>query len=170
MVRAPSTLRERANSGADARECPAAADIRNRRAEFRVTGCGIGAQKRGHGHDHAGLAIAALRDLMVYPGLLNRREAAGTDSFDGNDLGTLDRACRNHAAPGRRPVDMNRAGPALGNTAAELRAGQTDLVANDPQKWRIRLHIQLMANAVYSKRDRHNCPQLPNLDCPIVTP
>ncbi len=54
-------------------------------------GCGLLAEQRGGGHDLARLAVAALHDLVVEPGLLHpgagRRRA---DRLDGRDLGRAD--------------------------------------------------------------------------------
>src|ERR1043166_3083515 len=104
-------------------------------------------QCRG-GHDLAGLAIAALRHVDREPRLLHRMRTVGRKPFDRDDLvGRLyvteaDRAGALHLA-----VDMDRACAALGDAAAEFRAGETDLLPDHPQERhiRLRLHVAYLA-------------------------
>jgi hypothetical protein len=44
--------------------------IRHRLIDFRVTRIPMRTQERGGGHDHAGLAVTALRNILRNPGLL----------------------------------------------------------------------------------------------------
>src|SRR5262249_620413 len=55
------------------------------------------------------------------------------DAFDRRDLLAGDRGDRRHARASRLTVDVDRAGAAEGSPAAEFRAGQAQLVAEDPQ-------------------------------------
>ena len=68
-------------------EGAAAADIGDGGVDIGVGRLRIVFQQRGDGHDHAALAIAALRHIVIHPGFLDfvRRVARG-QSFDGNDL------------------------------------------------------------------------------------
>src|SRR6185295_19601406 len=69
-------------------------------------------------HDHAALAIAALRNVLGDPGLLHLVQCAiRGQSFDGGDL-LADRIRDQHAARAHRhAVDMDGAGAALCNAA-----------------------------------------------------
>src|SRR5258706_12688772 len=75
---------------ADFLERAATADVGHRRVDVRVGGLGLGFQQRSGSHDHAGLAVAALRHLMLDPGLLHLRQlAARRETLDGGDLASL---------------------------------------------------------------------------------
>src|SRR5262245_13582742 len=88
---------------ADAEIGPAAADVPG----HCLVDIGIGGRRDLHeqgggGHDLAGLAVAALHDLEVEPGLLNPLAGGGgADSLDGRDRVPLRGAYRHHAgSPG----------------------------------------------------------------------
>ena len=75
---------------------------------------------------------------MINPRLLDRgqcgvrRIAAGGcagESFDCGNFLAFDRADRGYAAADRHAVNMDSAGAAGGNAAAELSAGHTEFVA-----------------------------------------
>src|SRR5882724_3496457 len=84
MIRPPSKRDYRVF---DALVSAAAADIaRHRLAYLVVRGFGIFHQECRSLHDLAGLAIAALRDISLAPGLLHRVIARGMEAFDGRDL------------------------------------------------------------------------------------
>jgi hypothetical protein len=44
---------------------------------------------------------------------------------------------------------MYGAGPASGDSTAEFRTGQIQLVAKDPEQWRVRLDVKLVDRTVY---------------------
>ena len=46
--------------------------------------------------------------------------------------------------PGRHPVDMDRAGAALGDAASEFGAGQTQGVAQDPKQRGVGIDVDLV--------------------------
>src|SRR5687768_13978914 len=81
---------------------PAAADV----AGHRVVDIGIGrvrvaCQQRRSGHDLARLAVPALRDLAVEPGLLDpSTRRCGTDRLDRCDLSRADAVDRGDAGAG----------------------------------------------------------------------
>ena len=71
----------------DALVTAATADIaRHRFAYLIVCRFWIFHEECGGLHNLAGLAIAALRDIDLAPGLLNRVIAGGMEAFDGRDL------------------------------------------------------------------------------------
>src|SRR5262249_10818787 len=69
-------------------EGAAAADIGDGVVDVLVGRLRLLLQQRRHGHDHAGLAIAALRHVARDPGLLHLVQLAvrGGQTFDGGDL------------------------------------------------------------------------------------
>ncbi len=83
-------------------------------------------------HDLAGLAIAALRNLKVDPGLLQRMLSLGIEPFDRRDLGAGDAADRRDAGARGASAYMHGAGAAHADAAAEFGAGEADDVADDP--------------------------------------
>src|SRR5207237_338294 len=85
--RAMSACRRALDRGADAGVGTAAADVsRHRRVDVGVRRVRFRREQRGGGHDLARLAVAALHDLHVQPGLLGplaaRRLAACLDGRD----------------------------------------------------------------------------------------
>ena len=92
----------------------------------------VAAEQRRRRHDHPGLAIAALRDVELGPGLLHRMVAVVREAFDGRDLPAIRHHDRHHAGPHRDAVDMHGAGAANSDAAAELASGQVEILAHDP--------------------------------------
>src|SRR5882757_3063392 len=133
----------------DALVTAAAADIaRHGFADLVVGGLWIFHQQRGGLHDLAGLAVAALRDVDLAPGLLHRVIAAGMQPFDGGDLAVADVGHRGDAGAHRLLADQNRAGAAQRLAAAELGAGQSDFVAEIPEQGKIRIAFPVLFPAV----------------------
>jgi hypothetical protein len=88
------------------------------------------------------LAVAALNDLAIEPGLLDlgaRRCRA--DGLDCRDLGAADAVDRDDTGTGGDAIDMHGAGAAQRHAAAELRAGHAEHVAQHPQERRIAVDI-----------------------------
>src|SRR5206468_658816 len=85
--------------------------------------------------NHAAQAEAALRGLLVDEGLLNRmRSLDRAEAFERRDLRVGDRADGRHARSHGSPLDDDRARPALAESAAELRAAESEVVAEDVKK------------------------------------
>src|SRR5258705_12967706 len=109
----------------------------------------VARKQRRSGHDLAGLAVPALHDLSVDPGLLDpgargcradrldRRDRGGADAVDRGDTGTHCNA-----------VDMHGAGAAERHAAAELRAGHAEYVAQHPEERRVAVDIDHPIDAV----------------------
>src|SRR5262249_47724352 len=107
-------------------------------------------EQRRHRHDHPALAIAALRNVVIEPGLLHLvQRAVLRQPFDRGDLPAGDRAQRHRARAHRNAVDMDGAGAALGDAAAVLGAGQPDRVAQHPQQRRVGVDIDLMGLSIH---------------------
>ena len=101
-------------------------------------------------HNHARLAVPALRNLIRNPGLLHWM-ALGPgrgESFDGNDLPARGRANVKHTRMLARAVDQDGAGTANFNSAAIFRAGEADRIADHPEQGRARVDIDLIGFAV----------------------
>src|SRR5258708_7963617 len=133
----------------DALVRPTAADVGHGRVDVGVGRARVLLEQRTGRHDLARLAVAALRHVERRPGLLHRMGARSGKPFDSDDaVGGLDRADGDGAGAPHLAVDVHGAGAALRDTAAVLRAGQTDLLADDPQERRPGLHLHVADLAV----------------------
>src|SRR6266540_5216774 len=129
----------------DALIAAAAADIaRHRLAYLIVRGFRIFQQQRGGLHDLADLAKAALRNIELAPGLLNRVIARRMKTFDRRDL-PIDRVGnRRDAGAYRLLVDDHGAGAAKRLAAAIFRARQSDFIAEEPEEWKIGIAVPVL--------------------------
>jgi hypothetical protein len=119
---------------ADAHVSHAAAQVAGHdRIDVLIAWRGKVVDERHRLHDLARLAVAALGDLKVGPGLLHRMFTLGIEPFDGRHLGAGDTRERRDARPRRSAADVDRAGAAHPDAAAEFRAGKADDVADHPQ-------------------------------------
>jgi hypothetical protein len=90
--------------------------------------------------------------------LLNGSQGAGAEAFDCGDF-RVGHGCNGHCAtPHRFPVHMYGAGPASGDSAAEFRTGQIQLVAKDPEQWRVQLDVKLVDRTVYVQANSQDLP------------
>ena len=106
-------------------------------------------EKRSHRHDHSGLAISALRNVIVDPGLLNFvQRAVSGQPFDRGDLLAAGFADQYATGAHRNAIDMDRAGSALCNATTVFGAGQADIFADRPKQRRIRLDIHVESFAI----------------------
>src|SRR5581483_2097970 len=126
-------------------EGAAAADVGNRGVDVGVGGLRLLFQQRRDGHDHARLAIAALRHIVLEPRLLHLVELAVLrQAFDGGDLLARGAADREGTRTHRRAVDVHGAGTALRDAAAVFRAGEADILTDHPEQRRIRVDIDVL--------------------------
>ena len=89
----------------------------------------------GGGHDHAGLAVPALRHVQLCPCLLERVAAVRRQSFDGYHLMRCgQRSHRNDAGANGFSIDMHRTGAAQADTAAVFCTCKTQLLAQHPEQ------------------------------------
>ena len=110
-------------------------------------GCGCSFEQRDRAHDHAGLAVAALRHLLGDPGFLQRMTAIGRKALDRDD-GAADPLGHVHLAGAfGLAVEQHGAGAAFLDAAAVLGSGQAEGVAQHPQQRRTRRDIDLMVDA-----------------------
>src|SRR5262245_2843629 len=137
---------------------PAATDVGELPVDVGIGGLRLLLEQRRHRHDHAGLAVAALRHVMLDPRLLHRvQRAVLGEPFDGRDLLAVGLADRQRARAHCLPVDVNRAGSALRDAAAVLGSGHAELLADHPQERGVRLDVDLMLLSVDGKTG-HYCP------------
>ena len=120
----PSRVRGGVDCLADLLEGPASANIGDGLVNVHVGRLRFLLQERRHRHDHAALAIAALRNVVGDPGLLHFVQCAIVgEAFDGGDLLAGGFADREAAGTHCDPIDMDRAGPALCNAATVFSSG-----------------------------------------------
>src|SRR5580704_478414 len=133
FMAAPSNVRGGVDRRAHLLEGAATADIGDGFVDVGVGRLRLVLEQRCHRHDHAALAVTALRNVIGDPGLLHLvQRAAGGQALDGGDL-LADRVADLHAAGAHRhPVDVHGAGPALCNAAAIFGAGESDIFADRP--------------------------------------
>src|SRR5262245_57695961 len=109
------------DGGANARVGSAAAQIAAHRGVDVGVGRLRGLRERGRGgHDLAGLAVTALRDVDVLPRDLQRVIPVRRQPFDRRDRGVADRRDLRDAGPDRGPVPVHGARTALVDAAAKL--------------------------------------------------
>src|SRR5262245_7048319 len=102
----------------------------------------------GSRHDLAALAIAALRDPDLHPGLLDRMRAVGRQPLNGGDALANRGRRRQLARFHRLAVDMNGAGATARNAAPVFGAGEPDIVAQDPEERGLRLDVHRLGLVV----------------------
>src|ERR1700689_1495019 len=95
----------------------------------------IARQKRRGGHDLPWLTVPALHDLQIEPRLLNFGAGVGlTHPLDRCNRPISDRSYRELARSDSDPIQVNGACTALGDAAAEFRAGHPKNIAQHPQQ------------------------------------
>ena len=111
----------------------AAADIGDFAVDIGIRRHRVLLEQRGDRHDHAALAIAALRHVVVDPGLLNFvQDAVLGECFDGRDVLADRISDLNHTRARGSAIDMHSAGAALRDAAAVLRARKPDGISDNP--------------------------------------
>ena len=115
----------------------AAAEIARERSLGLVDrGVRLGGEKADGSHHHAVGAVAALRCLLGDERCLHRVRLIGrAEPFDRRDGAARGHRHRQRARPRRCAIDEHRAGAALCETAAELDAGQAELIAQNIEQW-----------------------------------
>src|SRR5215510_6373931 len=125
-------------------------DLRERRI------LALGDQGGGR-HDLTALAIAALRDPDLHPGLLDRMRAVGREPLDVDDALANRGQRRQLARFHRLAVDMNGAGATTRNAAPVFGAGEPDIVAQDPEERGLRLDVHRLGLIVDVQDELHEC-------------
>ena len=127
-------------------------------------------------HDHARRAVAALQAVLFPEALLQRVQlAVRRQPFDGRDRRAVGLHREHRAGLRAAAVDEHRAGAALARVAADVRAGEAEMLAQEVHEQQARLDVALRDLAVDRHRDlshacvssvskRHSLPQ--NAHCP----
>ena len=107
-------------------------------------------EERGRLHNHAVDAIAALHRLFLDEGALHRVQAFGrAEAFERHHLLLRGQGReRRHARAHRLAVDVDRAGTALRQPAAEARAVQREVVAQRIKQRHVGIGIDRMSLTV----------------------
>src|SRR5439155_25639202 len=95
------------------------------------------------------LAVAALRHVDLGPRALHRVRAVARQPFDRDDAVVgADARDRDRTRTPHVVIDVHRARPALRDAATVLGAGETDLLAQNPQQRRVGLDLDVVRPAV----------------------
>ena len=115
----------------DALVARAAAEVARQRLPDRgLVGIGVVLQERGGGDQHPRRAEAALEGVPLEAALLHRVEAVAVGQpLDRRDGAAVGLHRQGEARPHRLPVEQDRARPAHPVLAAQVRAGQPEVVA-----------------------------------------
>src|SRR5882672_2589083 len=132
----------------------AAAEVRDA-VDIGTLGLRHAREQVDRGEDLAGLAVAALRDFLVDPGLLHGVQAIAPDAFDRHDLAAGERTHRQDARARRATVDEDGAGTAETRSATEFRAGEPCVVAQVPEKRHRGIAVEAALYAVDVECDCH---------------
>src|SRR5207302_2416347 len=134
---------------ADALIGAAPTDVGHRVVDVPVGRFWLLPQEGRRSHDLPRLAVAALWHVDRRPGLLHGVRAGGRQAFDGDDpVRGLHAADGEDAGPRQLAVDVHRAGAALRDAATILGACQADLLTDDPEQRRVRLHLHITDSAI----------------------
>ena len=95
------------------------------------------------GHDHARRAIAALQAVILAERLLHRmqRTVRRRQPFDREHVGAFELQRQHGAGFDRLAVDVNDAGAALRRVAADMRAGEPQILAQKLHQQRARIDV-----------------------------
>src|SRR5437016_8951868 len=148
------SLRGAMDGGADALVRAAAADVGHRRVDVGVGGMRSFREQRRGGHDLPRLAVAALRHVFLDPRALHGVRAVLGEAFDRGHPFAGDGGHGQYAGARRDAVQVDGAGAALGDAAAELGAGEPERVAQHPEERRVGGDVDRFALAVDGEADR----------------
>src|SRR5262245_39636551 len=121
--------------------CAATAGVRDGRVDVGIGGIWTTLEQSKRAHDHARLAIAALRRVEFLPRDLHRMAAVSGDAFDSCDLLTLRRAGGETAGSHSLTIHVYSACTALPDAATELGSRQPNMIANDPEQGSLRIGV-----------------------------
>jgi hypothetical protein len=107
---------------------------------FDQQGCGL--------HDLTGLAISALWNIELAPGLLHRVIPGGMKTFDCRNFPVDGIGNRGDAGANGLLVEHNGACPAQSLAAAVFRARQAGLIAEKPKQREIRVAVPILLLAI----------------------
>src|SRR3954451_3513577 len=160
-----------AHGGEDAGVAGAAAQVGGAPgADVVVGGTGILPQQRGGEHEEAGGAVAALQAVGVGERLLQRVELAVLGQpLDGLDVQVVGLDAEHEAGARRLALDEHGAGATDAVLAADVRAGEAEVVAQHVGERAPGLDHGLAADAVDGDRDEvriaHACSRSRSASC-----
>src|SRR6516164_11589166 len=139
----------------------AAADVADIGVDVGIGGFGLLLEQRRHRHDHPALAIAALRHVVLEPGLLHLVQGAARGKpLDRGDLLAFRRAHRHRARAHGHAVHVHGAGAALGDAAAVFGSGKADLLPQHPQERGVGVDIDVVGLSVDGETSHSQPPIL----------
>src|SRR5258707_1392236 len=106
-------------------------------------------------HDHARRAVAALQPVVLAKSLLHRmqRPVRFSEPLDRDDIGTVELPGKDRAGFHRLAVDVHHAGAALRGIAADMGAGQAQVLAQELHQKGARVEVAGDGLAVHRHRD-----------------
>ena len=110
-------------------------------------------QQPTRGHDHSSLTISALRHLLVKPGALTRMTRVRGQSFNRDKTARRHRGRRNLAGAHCFSIFEHGACAANTNPTAKLRAGQPEIVTDEPKQWSILVSFDNMSGPINREID-----------------
>ena len=124
-------------------------------ARFLDRGFRVVLEQCHRGHDLSGGTEPALRPELLDHGLLHRMQLAvrSLDALDGDDLPSSHAVRERRTRVARDVVEHHGAIAALGMIAAELGAGETELVAQCVDQRFVRQHVDRPLAAIDVERD-----------------
>src|SRR5438045_2819510 len=128
----------------------AAADVALKRLpDLLLRGARVGSEQGSRAHQHSRCAVAALEGVMVAEGLLQRRQLPVlAQALDRLDRGAVGLDGQQHAALHELPVHDHRARAAVARVAADVAAGQVEVVADEVDEQLARLDFAFVLDAV----------------------
>src|SRR6185437_13714095 len=122
-------------------------------ADFLLAGALVDAQQIDRAHHHTGRAEAALQRMVLAEGGLHRMQLiAFGEAFDGGDAGAVHLGRQHGAALRRIAVDMDDAGAALAGVAADMRSGQSEMLAKKLDQQSPRFDLAGLGLAIHRYR------------------
>lgn len=123
--------------------------------DIGIGGMGFFREQSRRGHDLAGLAIAALRNIFLDPGTLDGMAPILGETFDGGDFFAGNVGDGQHARARGFAVDVHGASAALHDAASEFRAGHVQGVAQDPEERHVGADVHGLGFSVQDEGDGH---------------
>ncbi len=117
-------------------------------------GSGLRDEQVDRGHDHAGGAEPALETVLLPEGGLHRVEVVAVgEALDGLDLRAVGLDREHRAGLDGLAIDVDRAGAALAGVAADVRAGQVEILPQGLDEESPRLDVELPGRPIDDERD-----------------
>ena len=114
-----------------------------------LVGVGLVLQQANGRHDHAGGAVAALQAVLLPEAFLDRVQLAVLlEPFDRDDVGALGLEGEDRAGLDGAAVHEHGAGAALSGVAADVGAGEVQVLTQEVDEEQPWLHVQGVAGPV----------------------